>query len=124
MSDLLTSGDETLLGLPTEVLDLIPVVPGPNPYVFAYDFSSFVGLVYYTDAASYAAYLSCFTEDAWTAGDASAVGADNYFVYNTPVTIDEASYTFSVALVDMTSIYDYFVIVPMIEEIPAETEAA
>ena len=124
MSDLLTSGDETLLGLPTEVLDLIPVVPGPNPYVFAYDFSSFVGLVYYTDAASYAAYLSCFTEDAWTAGDASAVGADNYFVYNTPVAIDEASYTFSVALVDVTSIYDYFVIVPMIEEIPAETEAA
>ena len=124
MSDLLTSGDETLLGLTTEVLDLIPVVPGPNPYVFAYDFSSFVGLVYYTDAASYAAYLNCFTEDAWTAGDASAVGADNYFVYNTPVTIDEASYTFSVALVDMTSIYDYFVIVPMIEEIPAETEAA
>ena len=124
MSDLLTSGDETLLGLPTEVLDLIPVVPGPNPYVFAYDFSSFVGLVYFTDAASYAAYLNCFTEDAWTAGDASAVGADNYFVYNTPVTIDEASYTFSVALVDVTSIYDYFVIVPMIEEIPAETEAA
>ena len=124
MSDLLTSGDETLLGLPTEVLDLIPVVPGPNPYVFAYDFSSFVGLVYYTDAASYAAYLNCFTEDAWTVGDASAVGADNYFVYNTPVTIDEASYTFSVALVDMTSINDYFVIVPMIEEIPAETEAA
>ena len=124
MSDLLTSGDETLLGLPTEVLDLIPVVPGPNPYVFAYDFSSFVGLAYFTDAASYAAYLSCFTEDAWTAGDASAVGADNYFVYNTPVAIDEASYTFSVALVDMTSIYDYFVIVPMIEEIPAETEAA
>lgn len=124
MSDLLTSGDETLLGLPTEVLDLIPVVPGPNPYVFAYDFSSFVGLVYYTDAASYAAYLNCFTEDAWTVGDASAVGADNYFVYNTPVAIDEASYTFSVALVDVTSIYDYFVIVPMIEEIPAETEAA
>ena len=124
MSDLLTSGDETLLGLPTEVLDLIPVVPGPNPYVFAYDFSSFVGLAYFTDAASYAAYLNCFTEDAWTAGDASAVGADNYFVYNTPVAIDEASYTFSVALVDVTSIYDYFVIVPMIEEIPAETEAA
>ena len=124
MSDLLTSGDETLLGLPTEVLDLIPVVPGPNPYVFAYDFSSFVGLVYYTDAASYAAYLNCFTEDAWTVGDASAVGADNYFVYNTPVAIDEASFTFSVALVDMTSIYDYFVIVPKIEKIPAETEAA
>ena len=124
MSDLLTSGDETLLGLPTEVLDLIPVVPGPNPYVFAYDFSSFVGLAYFTDAASYAAYLNCFTEDAWTVGDASAVGADNYFVYNTPVAIDEASCTFSVALVDMTSIYDYFVIVPMIEEIPAETEAA
>ncbi|MDD7706879.1 MAG: hypothetical protein SOW65_03855, partial [Candidatus Enterosoma sp.] len=65
-----------------------------------------------------------FTEDAWTVGDASAVGADNYFVYNTPVTIDEASCTFSVALIDVTSIYDYFVIVPMIEKIPAETEAA